>query len=91
MFFIKMLKNLGTEPDGVSNNCDKDDMHDIQDELIINQHAEYLHKHFKLNFSHNNKVLSSIYWIPKLYISLTKARFTNIFIETPDLIDTISF
>lgn len=51
MFFIKMLKNLGTEPDGVSNNYDKDGMHGIQDELIINQNAEYLHKHFKLNFS----------------------------------------
>ena len=70
-----LIKELGIDPYGVSNNRDAYNMHEFNDQVIINEHSEFLQEHFKLKVSHDNKVLPSIYWIPKLHKSPTKARF----------------
>ena len=51
---------LVKDPDGISNNSDTFNIHDIIGQIIINERSEYLHKHFKLKVSQEDKVLPSI-------------------------------
>lgn len=55
-----LIKELGTDPDGVSHNRDTYNVHDINDWVIINKLQEFLHKHVNFKVRQDNNVLSSI-------------------------------
>ena len=59
----------------MASNSDTCNMHDINDNVIINKHSEYLQKNFKLKVSQDIQVLPSIYWVPKLHQNSTKSWF----------------
>lgn len=50
------MKELEIGPDGVSNNSYTYNKHDINDNLIINQHSRYFQKNFKLKVNQGTKV-----------------------------------
>ena len=56
-------------------NGDTYHLHDINDYLIIYQHFGYLQKNYKFKVREDSKVLPSIYWVPMLPKTLTKAGF----------------
>lgn len=55
------MKELEIGPDGVSNNSYTYNKHDINDNLMINQHSRYFQKNFKLKVSQGTKVSPCIY------------------------------
>ena len=50
------MKELEIGPDGVSSNSYTYNKHDINDNLIINQHSRYFQKNFKLKVNQGTKV-----------------------------------
>ena len=87
--YIELLvKELGTDPDGKSDNRDTYNVHDIDDWIIINELQGFLQKHFKLKVSQDNKVLPSMYWISHLHKKSQKSyiyrSISDIIIEAPD-------
>ena len=57
----------------MASNSDTCNMHDINDNVIINKHSEYLQKNLKLKVSQDIQVLPSMYWVPKLHQNSTKS------------------
>ena len=75
-FYIDVLiKELGINNINNENDITTYKEHNTSDLQIINKHSNVLHKKFNLSVNQENKILPTIYWIPKLHKNPSKARF----------------